>query len=294
MKRLVLGIILCTFASGCVSSQIIPDKSVLSSIRTIRVVPIESPPLILHPESEKDKKAIEEVADSPSSLTAASARSPSGPGASLSASAATLINAPVKSIRTGSSLFAIVVGVAMLSEAASAGKEIPGETAVIQMGQPDEIWTPSVEYVRKAVQILREKGPGDAYVAGGYVRLPISDRSITWHMEHWLGPIRRLYNSDLSTIDYTPINVGSSDTILEIGVVNYEYWNERLLLQVFVRLVDPHTKQVLARARKFSNSKDGPLLPLLENDAEGMRRLILEIGDRLLAGCLVEIGLTHE
>jgi hypothetical protein len=292
VKQLVLIIILSVFASGCVSSQIIPNKSALSAIQIIRAVPIEVPPLILRPESKEDKEAIEAAADI--SLSATSARNPSGPAASLTAEAATLMSVPIKGFRTGSSLLAIVGGMAMLAQAASAGKEVPGETAIVQMGQPSETWTPTVKYAEKAVRMLRQKGRRDAYVVEGYLRLPISDRSITWHMEDWHGPVRRLYNSDVSAIDYAPINFGSSEAILEVGVMNYEYWNARLLLQVFVRLIDPKTNQVLARSRNSSFTKTGPLLPLLENDAEGMRRLILETGDRLIDSCLNEIGLTDE
>lgn len=292
MKQLVFIITLSVFASGCVSSQIIPNKNALSALQIIRAVPVEVPPLILHPESKEDKEAIEAAADI--SLNAVSPRNPMGPTASITAEAATLMSVPIKGFRTGSSLLAIVGGMTMLAEAASAGKEVPGETAIVQLGQPSDTWTPTVQYVEKAVRMLRQKGRHDAYVVEGYLRLPISDRSITWHMEDWLGPIRRLYNSDVSTIDYTPINFGSSEAILEVGLVNYEYWNKRLLLQVFVRLVDPKTKQVLARSRKSSFTKTGPLLPLLDNDAEGMRRLILETGERLLDSCLKEIGLADE
>lgn len=294
MKLSILAILLCVFMSGCVSSQIMPTQSALSSIRTIAVVPIEVMPLILHPDNEDDRKAIDAVARSSNSPDLARARSVNGPAAPLSESAAPLINAPIKSIRTGASILAIVGGTAKLVEAASAGQELPGETAVIEMGQPSEIWTPSVEYAKTVGKTLREKGSREIHTIHGYIKLPIADRSITWHMEHWLGPTRRLYNGETSTVDYTTIGPNRDDAILEVGVLNYEYYSERLLLQVFVRLIDARTKQVLGRARNFSTSKTGPLAPLIENDAGGMKRLILETGNRLLGKCLSEIGLASE
>jgi hypothetical protein len=182
----------------------------------------------------------------------------------------------------------------MLVEAASAGKEVPGETAVIQMDRPSETWMPTVEYAKTAAVALQQAGSRDVRVIDGYVRLPITDRSITWHMQNWLGPIRRLYSSDMSTVDYAAIRSDHADAILEVGVLNYEYYNQRFMLQVFVRLIDPRTKQVLGRARNSFSSKVGPLTPLLQNDAEGMKRLILETGNRLLAKCLAEIELTSK
>jgi hypothetical protein len=291
MKLPIFGILLCILISGCVSPQIIPKANVLSSIRTINVVPIESYPLILHPEGEEDKKAIEAAS---TSLIAGSVRSTNGPAASLSGSVTPLASVPIKNIRTGASLLAIVGGTAMLAEAASAGKEVPGETAVIEMGQPNEIWTPSVEYAKTAAQALRQDGVRVASAIEGYVKLPITDRSMTWHMEQWLGPIRRLYSSDMSAVDYTAIGCHHADAILEVGILNYEYYSGRLILQVFVRLINPCTKQVLGRARQFSSLKAGPLAPLLRNEADGMKLLILETGNQLLARCMTEIGLTFE
>jgi|ERR1700690_3142872 len=295
MKHWILALLLfCFFASGCVSSRIIPKESVLPSLRTISVVPIEGMPLLLHPDTEDDAKAIDALMQS--AMRPASARAPSvnGPGASLSKSAAPLTNAPVATIRTGASLLAVVGGTAMLLEAASAGKEVPGETAVIEMGQPSETWMPSMEYAKTAMVALQQAGSREVRMIDGYVKLPILDRSITWHMEHWLGPIRRLYNSDVSTIDYTAISSDHADAILEVGVMNYEYFSERLVLQVFVRLVDPHSGQLLGRARDYSFSKTGPLSALLQNDAKGMKQLILDTGNRLLAKCLAEIGLISQ
>jgi hypothetical protein len=182
----------------------------------------------------------------------------------------------------------------MLAEASSAGKEVPGETAIIERGQPSEIWTPSVEFAKTAVVTLQHAGSREVRMIDGYVKLPITDRAITWHMENWLGPIRRLYSSDMSTVDYAAMGSVHADAILEVGVLNYEYASGRLILQVFVRLIDTRTRRVLGRARNISFSKGGPLAPLLQKDADGMKRLILETGDRLLAKCLTEIGLTPE
>ncbi len=294
MKRWILALLLGVCTSGCLASQIIPQQSVLRSMRTINIAPIESPPLILHPNTDDDRTAIAAMMESTASPTAESARTASGLGASLSRSAAPFILAPIARVRTGASVVGVIGGLAMLLEAASAGKEVPGESAVIEMDHPSETWVPSVEYAKTAVAELQQRGIRNVRMIDGYVKLPITDRSTTWHMEEWLGPIRRWYNSDVSSLDYAAIGSDQVDAVLEVGVMNYEYFSEGLLLQVFVRLIDPHTKQVLGRVRNYEHPKAGPIAPLLQNDAEGMKRVIMETGNRLLATCLLELGLTSK
>lgn len=295
MKPWILALLLGAFTSGCLASQIIPQESVVRSMRTISVVPIEAMPLILHPATEDDRTAILDMMRSTTPPSATSAPSASGAGASLSQSAAPLILAPSAGIRTGASALAVVGGMAMLLEAASAGREMPGETPEFEMDHPSETWMPSVEFAKIAVAALQKTGSRQVRMIDGYVRLPIADRSTTWHMENWLGPIRRWYNSDVSTVNYTALASDHPDAILEVGLINYEYASfESLLLQVVVKLIDPRTKQVLGRVRNYEHPNAGPLAPLLQDDAEGMKRLILETGDPLLIKCLAEIGLTSK
>jgi hypothetical protein len=161
-------------------------------------------------------------------------------------------------------------------------------------GYPGESWVPSVEYARTAVVVLQQRGFRGARMIDAYVRLPIADRSVTWHLENWMAPIRRWYNAGVSNVDYASIGSAQADVILEVGVSNYEYAFERLILQVWVKLVDPDTGQVLGRARNFEQSAAQPLAPLLQSDAEGMKRLVVEVGNRLLARCLDDVGLTPE
>jgi len=279
MRRLILAILLCVFSSGCVSSHIIPKESILPSKRILSVVPIEGPPLILHPDTLADRTAIGD---------AIVAMRVKGSGDSVSQPAAQFLNVP----STPLGATALMAGMVSLFEAAFAEREVTGETPVIEMGQPSEIWMPSVEYSKTATVELGKAGHRKIQMIDGYVKLPISDRSVTWNMENWLVPIRRLYNSDLSTVDYAVIDSTHTDAVIEVGVMKYEYLLNRLVLQVFVRLVDPRTKKVLGRAKNSSNSKTEPLARLLQNDAEALKRIILETGNRLLAKCLAELGLT--
>ena len=51
----------------------------------------------------------------------------------------------------------------------------------------------------------------------GCVSTQIADRTTTWHMENWLGPFRRWYNEDVSSVDYAMIAV-NSNAVLEVGL----------------------------------------------------------------------------
>jgi len=228
--------------------------------------------------------------------TSAGAPSLTVPGASPSIPSAWFVNAPSANIRTGASVLTIIGGIAMLVEANSAGKEVPGETAVIEMDQPTATWMPSVEYAKTAVVALQQAGSRDLRVIDGYVRLPITDRSMTWHMENWNGPINRWYNSDVSTVDYAAIGSNYVDAILEVGVFSYQYYRETLILHVFVRLIDPRTKTGIGTSEKhiLPLAKGWTTRSSVAKRCRGMKRLILETGNRLVAKCLTKIGLISE
>jgi hypothetical protein len=288
LKRPALAILLCIFTSGCVSSQIIPRESALLSLRVISVVQIEGTPLVLYPDTPDDVRAIKALMQSIEFQISARERSVKISATSLSRSDAPLgAVSPPRTLGAGA-IFELPV-------TALAGREVWDEAAVIEMGQPDQTWMPRVQFAKTAMEILQQGGKREAKMIDGYVKVPIMDRSITSHMENWLGPIRRLYNSDMSTIDYnTILGPDPPDAVLEVGTLQYEYSIGRLLLTVFVRLVDPHTKQVLGRAKEHSYPKAGPLIPLFENNASGMKNLIVDTGNRLVAQCLAQIGLTSD
>jgi hypothetical protein len=298
MKRWILVVILCIFISGCVSSQIIPTENTLSSIRNISIVPIEGRPLVLHPDTKDDKMALDALMRSTNSLEVSlSKAAPAGVSSSifpLSTLFPLFFKGDLAVIGVALDVVAVTGATALLAYAAVVGREIPGETAVIETSQLSETVMPSNEYTKMALTVLQQEGSRDVRMIDGYIKLPIRDRSITWHMENWLGPIRRSYNADVSTVDYSVVGSDLTDAVLEVGVLDYAYFNEKLVLEVFVRLVDPRTKQVLGRVRKRSSSKVGPLTPLLLDNGKGMKWFVLEMGNRSLAQCLTEIRLITE
>lgn len=292
MKNWILAALVGITLAGCVSSQIVPKKGVLRFVHSVSVVPIESPPLFLHPKSEEDRAAIAAMMKWAESPATAVAPEPGGPGASpAQEEAKKLAELPPEGLSNEVKLF--YGGMLMGIEAALSGKEIPGEAGTIIRGRAPVTWVPSVEFAKTAASLLKRKQTLDVSMIDGYVKLPIADRSTTWHLENWMKPIRRWYGSDEPGVDYALNEYGDADLVLEVGVLNYEHNLGRLVLQVWVRLIDPESKQVIGRARNWEQLKV-PLAPLLENGAEGMKRLLSDMGKRLVAKCLVDVGLTSQ
>jgi len=291
MKNWILAALLGVTLSGCVAPQMVPKESALRSVRTVSVVPIESPPLFLHPRTAEDKAAVTALMKSAESPVVGVPPAASDPGASPAQREADWLGhvPPIGSKTT--TIAASIGGMLLLLEAAHSGKEIPGGAGTVVRGRAPVTWVPSVEFAKTASSLLQRKQTLDVRIMDGYVRLPIADRSITWHLENWMEPIRNWYGSDEPGVDYASKSPGKVDLVVEVGVLNYEYNFGRLILQVWVRLIDPNRKQVLGRARSVEQLKAQPLALLLENGAEEMKRLLSDMGNRLVAKCLADVRL---
>jgi hypothetical protein len=280
--------LLCVGVLGCASPKgIIPEKSVTASIHTIRIVAVEGLPVLLYAHTDADKAAVDAMLRSPTAPASATGQPTGG------VAGASLVNAPVASVRMAGSAVAIFGGLALLSEATEAGKEVPGEVPIFVKALPSAGWMPSAELAKSAAALLKQSGGPEVSTINGYVKVPIQDQSITWHMENWAKPLKRFYASDESKIDYATIEAGHVDAVLEVAAMLNEYFNEDIWHSiVFVRLIDPRTKRVLARALNSSTLEPGALSPLLNNDGAGLKRLVQDSNSKLLAKCLAEIRLT--
>jgi hypothetical protein len=142
-----------------------------------------------------------------------------------------------------------------------------------------------------AAQLLQRAGRSETFVVEGYARLPIADRSVNKYLENWMAPVRRWYNAEVSMLDATQLGAPRVDAILEVGVSNYEYIGDRLILQVMAKLSDPTTKQVLGRARNADSPTAESLARMLQDDGQPLRRLIETTGEALVIQCLKDLGL---
>jgi hypothetical protein len=267
MTRMIALMLVAMMASGCVATQRTPTETMLSGLRAIAIVPIEAPPLLVHPSTDADRAAVAAVG-------LASPGGPKGGGGYILLP----ILCPLCAL----------VAMPLIYSASSTPRE--GETATITREQPPP-WMPTAGLARLAAQLLQRAGTREAFVVEGYAQLPIEDRSVTGFMENWLAPVRRWYNAEVSMLDYTQLGAPRADAILEVGVSSYEYFGSRLILQVHVKLSDPTTKQVLGRARNGDWPKAKPLAELLQDQGQPLRRLIETTGEALLTQCLQDLGL---
>jgi hypothetical protein len=265
MRRAIALILVVAMAWGCVATQRRPPATAVGGLRTIVVVPVEAPPLLLHPKTDADRAAI----------AAAGLASP-GPGTGIDPGYLVLLP-----------LFG-VAGTALIYGASSSTPRA-GEVITIVSESPP--WMPTTGLARIAASALQKEGARKAFVVDGYAQLPVADRSVNVFLENWMAAERRWYNADVSMLDYTQLGVSRPDAIVEVGVVNYEYYADRLVLSVNVKLIDPTTKQVWGRARNFDWPKGEPLPAMLQDHGQPLRRLIETTGEVLLIKCLKDLGL---
>ncbi len=185
-------------------------------------------------------------------------------------------------------LLPLVVGTVFIYGVSSSTPRAGESLTMVSDSTP---WMPTTGLARIAAQALQKEGARGAFVVNGYAQLPVGDRSVNVFLENWMAAERRWYNADVSMLDYTQLRVSRADAILEVGVSNYEYSADRLLLQVTVKLIDPTTKQVLGRARNFDWPKGEPLAAMLQDHGQPLRRLIETTGEVLLTKCLKDLGL---
>lgn len=269
MKFANLLILICLFTSGCMSFSQKPPKSYVNQIRSVAIIAIESPPLLLHPETEADRIAIKEAGyKSPRSYW----------GSGIDARYSMLL--PV---------FGFVGTAVIYSVSSSTPKD--GEIATIKNESP--VWMPSIGLTRIVSQTLQKDGRVLPLVIDGYAQLPIKDRSLSLINENWLSVIRRWFNSNTSMIDYEGIDVSQADTILEVGVANFEYYSNGLVLQVSMKLIDRDTKKVIGKSRNYDWAKAEPLVDMLKNQGLKMTNLIEITGEKLVLECLQDLELIE-
>ena len=267
-----LGLLfVAVMGSGRIASQRTASDTVVSKLRTIAVVAVESPPIFVHPATDADRQA----------LSAAGLDPPAN------GSAPWLLKLDLLLLGPGM----LIGGAIDVGSLAYSSTPRTGEILVPTHAEPSR-WMPTVQLAERAARSLNEAGHRKALASDGYVQLPVADRSANASLESWLAVGRRWYNSDESMLA-PEVQAGlTGDAILEIGVLSYEYFADRLMLQVMVKLIDPHTNRVVARAREFSAHKAQSVSVMMQNQGTPMRELVDSTGQALLTECLQRIGLV--
>jgi hypothetical protein len=258
---------------GCVTPGIVPSTETLDRLRVIAVIAVETPPLLAHPRTEAERAATLRVG-----LTL--------PGGYVGPAASTIAPPPVVMYRT---VGATYVG---LTLAALVASSVPreGEFATMTKDMPAD-WMPSPGLAKVAAQLLKHRAKTQVLVVEGYARLPVEDRSVNLLLENWMAPVRRWYNAESSMLSGTELDAGRVDAILEIGVTNYEWAFNDFIMHVHVKLSDAATKKVLGKARRVDYRGTQPMMQMLQDNGDPLRRLIETMGEDLLRKCLQDLKL---
>jgi hypothetical protein len=158
------------------------------------------------------------------------------------------------------------------------------------------VWVPTVALAHEVERKLGGRGV-QVSVDPGVRPLPgVAQREITALMENWMAPLRAYYNDTKPDPTYASLAAGPSDAVLEVGVMNYEVaLGSQLLVQVFMRLVDPATGRLIGRARAadpFHLLSVNPLEETLANDAAKFKVIFDSATRRLVADALRQLGLA--
>jgi hypothetical protein len=124
-----------------------------------------------------------------------------------------------------------------------------------------------------AVDTTRADASGDA---------PWSERD----MEKYLKAERNWFSAKNSSADYAEFKAQGANLVIEIAIANYEIaFHKKLVLQVFVRVIDVGTGKILARSRAASFDLVDPMT------TEQFKFVFAESGERIVATALSELKL---
>lgn len=150
-------------------------------------------------------------------------------------------------------------------------------------------WMPTLELASateaqlKAAHITADLKPQAA-------RLPIAAGERTAYIGHWREAVDRWYARNAPA---SLEGAQTADAVLEVGIGRYRIFEGQTSLQVLLKLIDPHTGQVLAKTSKKSLVVGDTVAPaLLYPEGEKFKASIRENGGRLIAEAMQDIGLT--
>ena len=241
-------------ASGCVASSITPAETELAGLDGIEIEAMEPPPLV-------------------------------APLATLGSETEALgLLGPAGLLVAGGVFVADALG-------EPAGGPV-GELNYEAMLRDSTAWVPTIILADTAAQVLMAGGRTGVTVRPGFVPVPLlEDRSATAHMENWYAPLRAWYNADTESV--RPSATGSGrHGVVQVGILNYEIYDERLLLQVHMKLIDPESGKVIGRTRKSADEPVGDLDRLFVDRSSRFKRIFADIGARLVRESLEELKLV--
>lgn len=193
-----------------------------------------------------------------------------------------------------SSPFLIYNTIAVLIETPAAQRRRSEVSRSLQAAmESEEVWVPTLALAQEAQAQLDDRGIA-ATAAPGVRPIPgVRDRSHTLLMENWLAPIRAWYKDERPVAGYTDLSSDQPPYIIEIGVASYEIVEDKLLLSVMMKMIDPADGRVMGRAfarvDPAGMPRVGPLDQAFAGDAKPFKETVTAEGRILVKECLTQL-----
>jgi len=260
--------------TGCLATPIKPSPYKMAEIRTILVVPVESPPLEVVPDLIETRFPVYrqyQYQAMPYNLYLEEKIYKNPGGVLIAGLVSKDDSVPVAELHQAS---ASMEKSASLEPAASLS----------------EYWTPTFVLAQEAVSQLN----GDrvkAMLSKHYYRLPIASEDRNANLGNWHNAIGQWYEQSMSSVDYRKLGVEHVDAVLEVGIEAYRIFDAQTSLQVLIKLIDPNTRQVIGRISGKTYSVEDSPQTLLNHEAEKFKQLMTGMGAQLVASGFSDLGL---
>jgi len=274
MKSYCVLLTLLFILSGCLATPIKPSTHKMDQIRTVLVVPVESPPLEVIPDLIETRFPVYnqfQYQSMPSSVFLEKTVYKNPGGVLIAGLVSKDDIMPIADIRQTP---ASMKNIASLEPAASLS----------------ENWIPTFILAQEAASQLNGERI-KAILSKHYYRLPIASGDRNANLGNWRNAVEQWYEQNVSSVDYRQHGLEHIDAVLEVGIQTYSIFNAQTSLQVLVKLVDPNTRQVIGRINATTFSVEDSPESLLNNEAERFKWLVAGMGAQLVTEGLSGLGL---
>lgn len=263
--NLSLVVALVFLANGCWAPDIKPPISDISKLNTILIVPLESPPLEITPDPIED-------------------RIPAYRNYHNMA-----IDFPVEQKLYKTSGDVMVAGLVIQSDDADEVfiQDRLERPSLANQDGAGQTWTPTLVMAQQALTQLTQQNI-ESILSRYYYSLPMDDADRNAQLSHWHDATLAWYGQNTATADYQ--SYAGIDAVLELGLGSYRIVAGQTSVQVLMKLVDPHTRQVIARTRVKAYTTENVGETTLNRDSETFKQRIAQMSSQLLKQGLHEFG----
>lgn len=251
----VSGGALYALLGACAAPGIAPDAGRTTALRRVRVVALGPVPLELPP--------------------------------GMASALAAQLPKPTVSAARGVAVFSGILMLVDMPDALARSAEA-GRAVTEQLGQ-GQAWSPQAIMASRAAAQLAATGRE----VSGPVEKPIPGVSVDDYRLS-LSPFYKArgawWNETRSTVDYASPDVGNVDALVEIGMAYSAFFFGELLVFLDVKVVDPSTRSVIARARDYAHKPIGTPEAALKDEAAPFKQVFDEMATSLVRSVLARSG----